>query len=286
LSALAPTGRLAPDQRVERLPGIRHLIIVAGPSGAGKSTFVNQLLTGQLPAELVNRLPSDASRWLSLRTSAFDRWLPAILETAEKSEIPGVIADYDLTGRGILAGGTFEDDPIWVLPRLAAKTIVINLLPDAERLAGQLRQREQTRRIYHSGRPREGNPVARFLARLISAVERLFSPRLIIRFQIAVARVFPPRLMFGYRNLVKWLNVQGRPPDIEKQRLRVERKLEYYGRKGWLDEIYGKWQSHLAALGGAGANVEKIFVEPGRRERVGAHCWRVIADPAVRSAKD
>ena len=270
-----------PAQRVERLSGIRHLIIVAGPSGAGKSTFVKQLLTGQLPADLTSRLPSGAARWLELRTSALDRWLPAILETADRCEIPGLILDYDLTGRGVLAGSGYEGDPIWALPRLATKTTVINLLPDADQLVSQSRQREQTCRTYHGTRNSRGNPVARVVIRLISTVEGLASPGSIVRFQIVAARIFPPRLLFGYRNLMKHLKVLARAPDIEKQHFRVERKLDHYKRKGWLDEIYSRWRSHMAALSGSGAAIEQIFVEPGRVESAGTYSWRVVEQQAV-----
>ena len=74
---------------MEPPPHIKCLILIAGLSGAGKTTFVNQLTSGELSADIMALLPPGVAQW---DQSTLSR-LP---ELTSNKQLSGVIASENI----------------------------------------------------------------------------------------------------------------------------------------------------------------------------------------------
>jgi hypothetical protein len=266
-----------------KIKGIEHLMIVAGASGAGKSTFVSQFITGELAAAARAQLPAGAENWMQLRVGGFDDWLPALLLRAKQEQIPGVILDYDMVGRGILDGCDYADDPILHMTKIAKTITVVNIRPSVEKIIGQLIKRENARVPRHVDARGHIRAAAYVLRQIRGVLARFMPTGWALRVKKAAEEAVPAGAAVRVRGFFDSADQLSQRPNPEKRRQRLRRKVSRYESSGWLEGIYKQWEDYLKSLERDGASIRQIFVEPdpARGEGFG---WRLAEAPRPNSA--
>lgn len=236
---------------------------MAGASGTGKSTFLRQMRAGNIPREVMAKLPAGAQKWLHLKAGEHSRWLHIIAKSSRRT-IPGVILHYELTRRAVL-DGKYRDDPALRLLKMAEKITIINFRAPAERLVSQLAHKEfgaQTNKAATWARLKW--KFSLLIRAMIIAVVNAVPRNWILQLKRAsiIARV------------VHLINSR-KVPRVEDALV----KIKLYEQFGWLDRIYDRWQSCLQSLKVEGADIEQIFIETGSAAYVGENYqWQVKSD--------
>ena len=132
-------GSLSPTKRDLHAPGV---LVVAGPSGAGKSTFIDLLTKGQLPAEIIGRLPNDVERWPVVSAHDFRKANSARLGiSGNANPNEGLIIHYDFTFPHRYGIGEFAKDPASVIFEYGKSTTIISIMPSHNQLVAQFGSR-------------------------------------------------------------------------------------------------------------------------------------------------
>jgi energy-coupling factor transporter ATP-binding protein EcfA2 len=242
-----------------------ELILVAGPSGAGKSTFIRQLLAGQLSEETTLLLPPGARSALHLKGDGLVSSL-AVEPAPEMRRL--AIVDYDMTHRELMKQGyDFHADPkLLRLIELTDSVTVVTLKVPIDRLTKQLTHREG----------RLTNPAMAELSIRLGYALRLSAH--------AVSRALPTAVLNRFRRVRSI-------PRVWNKRLASRSgdqlaKLQHYRSAGWLDDLYNRWQSSLAALGREGIDFSQVWLEPDPNSPLGGRvswkCRKRYSSSAVR----
>lgn len=193
---------------------IDRLVVLAGPSGVGKTTFLGRLEAGSLAAEIGERVPQSAATWTQLNPRAHRQWLPKLRSIARSGPpLSGATLQIELTA--------LRDEPAEVVPSMQAvevarDVIVIDLTAPARRIAQQFLDRECRFAV-------QDNPAA---APAIDGLRRAF---LTAPGSTAMDRLAIASAALG----------AGIPE-------RYARRLAYYRRPAWLDEVNATWHRVVA----------------------------------------
>jgi hypothetical protein len=111
-------------------------LLVAGPSGAGKSTFLKQLASGRLSADIQNALPAGAKAWVHTdgrKVLEYSGW-----DDPDGKEVAGCCVHYDML-RPVSShiSSYAQDRSLKLLAQADAVTLVM-LTASPDRLAAQL----------------------------------------------------------------------------------------------------------------------------------------------------
>lgn len=239
--------------------GICHLLVLAGASGAGKSTFLEQLAGGSLSRDVRDRIPAGAENWMRLQSSGYKQWLPAITEAIRQKETPGIVLHYDMT-RGAVLKGTYADDPVLGLLKMAQSITVITLAPASEQIAEQL-----LKRTLGSGT----KPVMR-MKRLLLAANRT-----VRRYLRDAVLAISPALPAGLTQRLKRSGSAVRAWQLLNKK--GIGKIRRYEQSGWLEGVYQDWDAYLDSLAGEGAVIQRVSLAPDMVVSTGGlHGWRVV----------
>ncbi|HKP22735.1 MAG TPA: hypothetical protein VJV39_02635 [Dongiaceae bacterium] len=120
----------------ERTPGrrLRHVIVVAGPSGAGKNALIEQLMWGEMQADVLAALQLQPREAFLVAELEHALWLPSLLDTPGE-RTPTM--HYEMTHTGLAFGDRFEHDPALQILRMAETATIVNLRPPRDRLIRQ-----------------------------------------------------------------------------------------------------------------------------------------------------
>lgn len=120
----------------------RHFLLVSGPSGGGKSTFIEQLATGSLPADIGALLPSDCGRWPVIEANNL---LKDKLSLGDVLSAAGdrAILHYDIAYIHRFALPGYASDPAAALFALGDRLDVVLVSPYADSLNQQFQSRQQ-----------------------------------------------------------------------------------------------------------------------------------------------
>jgi hypothetical protein len=117
------------------------LLVVSGPSGSGKTTFLDQLASHTLPAELTNALPEGASEWPQTNGFGIRGRAGAIRDEAGRQVLEGVVLHYDIMRVVDTMIDQYEEDPALFGLSLAEDISVVLIRPPAELLVRQVHQK-------------------------------------------------------------------------------------------------------------------------------------------------
>ena len=122
---------------------IAHLLVVAGPPSSGKSTFLRDLASGRLPAEVTSALPAGAEDWAQTGGSRLLRGSPKSETDAEGREVwPGLALHYDMLRPFETSLTGYDDDPALSVLRTADHVVLVLIKPTIEQLARQMEARQ------------------------------------------------------------------------------------------------------------------------------------------------
>jgi hypothetical protein len=117
---------------------IAHILWVCGPGAAGKSSFLRQLAAGQLPAQIIDRLPAGSETWPQLKAKD--------LHFADYATLPPRFAvHYSLT-QALRHFSRFENDPLLQIFNLANDITVVHIKPSEDRIVSQWLHRRNWKR--------------------------------------------------------------------------------------------------------------------------------------------
>jgi hypothetical protein len=128
---------------------IARLLVVAGPSGCGKSAFISQLISGQLPSDVLLQLPLGVEGWPLLQANESRH-----SDFNVDGQSPGVIFHYDLCR--LLYFGDFRRDVALRIIEMAQAVTIVHLKASAERLLAQLSHRETIKAHLRDHPPNQG----------------------------------------------------------------------------------------------------------------------------------
>jgi hypothetical protein len=120
---------------------IKRLLVVSGPSGSGKTTFLDQLASHALPAELMNALPRGASEWPRTNGFSISGRAGAVRDEAGRQVLDGVVLHYDIMRVFDTMIDRYEDDPALFGLSLAEDISVVLIRAPAELLVRQVHQK-------------------------------------------------------------------------------------------------------------------------------------------------
>jgi hypothetical protein len=120
---------------------IKRLLVVSGPSGSGKTTFLDQLASRALPAELTAELPPGASEWPQTNGFGIRGRAGAIRDEAGRQVLEGVVLHYDIMRVFDTMIDRYEDDPALFGLSLAEDISVVLIRAPAELLVRQVHQK-------------------------------------------------------------------------------------------------------------------------------------------------
>ena len=120
---------------------IKRLLVVSGPSGSGKTTFLDQLASRALPAELTIALPQGASEWPQTNGFGIRGRAGAVRDEAGRLMLEGVVLHYDIMRVFETMIDRYEDDPALVGLSLADDISVVLIRAPVETLVRQVHQK-------------------------------------------------------------------------------------------------------------------------------------------------
>lgn len=122
----------------------KPMLLVSGPSGGGKSTFIRQLAAGNLPPEILERLPAESGNWPLIEAN--DILKGALTADALPADAPGWLVHYDIVFIHRYRIARYEDDPALGLLENAAPLHVVFVRPDSAMVRKQFLDRQTRHR--------------------------------------------------------------------------------------------------------------------------------------------
>ncbi len=237
---------------MEPPPYIKSLILIAGLSGAGKTTFVNQLTSGELSADIMALLPRGADQW---DQSTLSR-LP---ELTSNKQLSGVIASENIRNFENNITGKIAENSIYKNLKLAQQITVITLRPDAEQLISHVDYRETGSQ----------SKVALLIHMLRSRVAKFVFP-----FLRLCAKTLPEDFRSSIQGVKKVKNSYDR---VNYEAVRTTwRKRAKYRNDLYVETIYKNWDEFLGLLEDSEVDFQCIDItprfKPGARVR---ESWKV-----------